>query len=118
MPLTPALPWAAPRVNVFLCRRKHPLCTHAAKPSLCASRASVLCLWFWSPGSQAGTIGEEGPAASTVSPPCLAEAQESESYTHTSGSPKKRGTWRGQASFLENWHTVSRCSDRTEWKSE
>lgn len=48
------------------------------------SHASVLYLWFWSPGSQACIIGagRESPTASAVSPPNLAEPQESQSETH------------------------------------
>lgn len=58
-----------------------------------ASHASVLYLWFWSPGSQAGVLGAgwESPAASAGSPPSLAEPQESQSEMYTHTSPKEKG---------------------------
>ena len=64
-------PWLL--LSVTLCRRRHPLHACGQAQPANVSHASVLYLWFRSPGSQAGNIGEESPAASTARPPSLAK---------------------------------------------
>lgn len=112
--LEPARTLAAPAYNLLSARE----CSFARmRPNpACECLSSVLYLWFWSPGSQAGITGaeRESLAASAVSPPSLAEPQESQKHTHTHTSSKcllrKREV---SACFLSGDLIYSRCSTNT-----
>lgn len=83
VPLTLAVPFAAAVVSSSL-QEKALLHACGQTRLVNVSHASVLYLWFWSPGSQACIIGagRESPTASAVNPPNLAEPHESQSETH------------------------------------
>lgn len=112
VPLTSIPPLAAP-VRTFLPARESTLAR--MRPNSACERLSRLCtlyLWFWSPGSQAGIAGagRESPAASAVSPPSLAEPQESQRHTHTHPLRKKEV---GGSCLISGDPIHSRCSINT-----
>lgn len=96
---------AAPVSNFLSARGRAPL--HACDQTslrVCLSRLCALCLWFWSPGSQASQGLRGGsPAACEPTQPCRTpEVTERDTHTHTlpPSVSQRNGKW-GHASFLE-----------------
>ena len=106
VPLTPALSFAD-LVCVFLFARECSLhaCGQAQPASV--SHISVLYLWFWSPGSQAG---RESPVPLLRAHQARRDPKshgETHTHTHTHTHLKERG--RGRACLISGDLTQSRC---------